>query len=348
MHRTHRLPSKCLRYLEFNFRYLKHSAHSETYFANEHNVTGLSATIAAQWECKYARSTTMEATQQQFTLGERRSLYADELRVVAGLTSVPLLAAFATVARENFLGEPPWQIASGLTLHSATYRLTSSVSDLYHDVFVALKPDQFLNNGQPSMIAKLLEALQLGPGKRVLHIGCGSGYYTAIMAEIVGQSGSVLALEVDEDLAVAAADNLKKYPQVQVLQRDGAGFEPSMVDAILVSAGVTHPDPLWFQSLAEGGILVLPLRVGRVSSNKDTVVTVITRYGNHFAAELLTLMNFYPSPSLSDPALQAQLNACLESHRMLQLASFRIDEHAPDPTCLLHGTRYCLSAQPVL
>jgi len=154
----------------------------------------------------------MDAVEQRFTLNDRRLLYADQLRVVAGVSSGPLLAAFATVPRERFLGEPPWQIASGLAIQSASYRLTSSVSDLYHDVFVALKSKQFLNNGQPSMIAKLLEALRLAPGKRVLHVGCGSGYYTAIMAEVVGLSGRVIAVEVEADLAHTASANLRAVP----------------------------------------------------------------------------------------------------------------------------------------
>ena len=135
------------------------------------------------------------------TVDQCRRFYAEEIRVVAGIRSQALVEAFANVPREHFLGTPPWRYSSGFSLQTGAYRATEDIRDLYHDVFVALKQQEILNNGQPSLIARLLEALDLGPGKRVVHIGCGTGYYSAILAEIVGQSGSVVALEVDGDLA---------------------------------------------------------------------------------------------------------------------------------------------------
>jgi protein-L-isoaspartate(D-aspartate) O-methyltransferase len=124
-----------------------------------------------------------------FTLEQLRRFYSEELRIVAGLESLELVSAFARVPREWYLGVPPWKFSSGNSLKQSSYRTTSSVCDIYHDVFVALKGEKFLNNGQPSMIARLIAALKLTPGKRVFHCGCGTGYYTAIMAEVVGPHG---------------------------------------------------------------------------------------------------------------------------------------------------------------
>jgi cyclopropane fatty-acyl-phospholipid synthase-like methyltransferase len=55
-----------------------------------------------------------------------------------------------------------------------------------------------LNNGQPSLWASLLDHLNLSPGEHALHLGCGTGYYSAILAELVGTQGVVTALEIDE------------------------------------------------------------------------------------------------------------------------------------------------------
>jgi protein-L-isoaspartate(D-aspartate) O-methyltransferase len=165
--------------------------------------------------------------------------------------------------RESDSWPRPWQFASGISLHAAPYRSTSDIRDLYHDVYIALKNEQSLDNGQPTIIARLLRALNLAPGKRVMHVGCGTGYYTAVIAEAVGPNGAVTALEVDPDLAALAVANLKPYANVQVFNQDGATVAPSGVDAILVNAGVTHPHPAWLDSLKEGGVLVVPFPVAR-------------------------------------------------------------------------------------
>src|SRR3989442_716766 len=76
---------------------------------------------------------------------------------------------------------------------------------------------------------------------RVFHLGCGVGYYTAILAEVTGASGQVVAVEVDADLAAHARENLAAYPNVAVHDGDGAALDPGACDAMLINAGVTHP-----------------------------------------------------------------------------------------------------------
>ena len=188
-----------------------------------------------------------------FTLDQARSFYSEELRVVAGLTSARLVSAFARVPRERYLGAPPWNFSSRAALQAFRYRTTSQVRDLYHDVFVALRSERFLNNRQPSLIACLIAALNLAPGKRVFHRGYGTGYYTEIMAEMVGSTGAVVAVEIDPVLADIAGTNLMDYEQVKVLHREGAEVDLPTCDAILINAGVTHPHPAWLERLSEGG-----------------------------------------------------------------------------------------------
>ncbi len=130
------------------------------------------------------------------TLDDCRLFYADEIRIAARLDSAALVAAFASVPREKFMGPGPWQIASpdmasmaSMGLTGEAYLTTDDPRDLYHNVLVALDPDRHLNNGQPSALARWIDALELRAGDRVYHLGCGVGYYTAIMAEVVGPGG---------------------------------------------------------------------------------------------------------------------------------------------------------------
>jgi protein-L-isoaspartate(D-aspartate) O-methyltransferase len=293
-----------------------------------------------EWEVRAASA-------EEFSMEECRRFYAEEIRVVAGLTSGALTEAFASVCREQFLGAPPWRYSSGSSLQSAAYHETNQILDLYHDVFVALKNEQFLNNGQPSLLARLLAALDLSAGKRVVHIGCGTGYYSAILAEVVGRAGAVQAVEIDSELAASAAVNLAAYPNVKVFNQDGAAFAPLGVDAILVNAGVTHPHPAWMNGLNDGGVLVIPLLVGRGTASRDAVALRINRRGEQFAAEALTLLTIFPSPTQRDPAVQSQLNACFESYSLLRLRSIRRDAHEREVSCLAHTPGFCLSAEAV-
>ena len=75
---------------------------------------------------------------------------------------------------------------------------------LYQDLVIALDPARGVNNGSPSLHAKLLEALGPKPGEHIVHVGAGAGYYSAILAELVGPTGRVTAVEFDAALAERA------------------------------------------------------------------------------------------------------------------------------------------------
>jgi Protein-L-isoaspartate(D-aspartate) O-methyltransferase (PCMT) len=70
---------------------------------------------------------------------------------------------------------------------------------LYQDVVVALVPRRELNNGEPHLYARCLAALAISGGEWA--VGSGTGYYTAILAHLVGPTGTVVAYEIDQDLA---------------------------------------------------------------------------------------------------------------------------------------------------
>ncbi len=227
------------------------------------------------------------------------------------------------------MGAAPWQFASLVSpAKDGGYRTTEDVRDLYHDVFVALKREKFLNNGLPSTLAGCIGKLDLAAGQRVFHVGCGSGYYTAIMAEVVGPEGSVVAVEVDPELGGAGGRESEGLSAGAGGARGWGGGGAPESDAVFINAGVTHPQPGWMECLAEGGRMLLPLCVG-VPENPGKVLAVqITRQGSEFAADPYSIFGLYSSPSLRDPARQALLHAGLHTKQMAKLRSVRLEEHA--------------------
>lgn len=119
---------------------------------------------------------------------------------------------------------------------------------------------------QPYTVAAMLELAEVGPGKRVLEVGAGSGYAAACIAEAVGDSGTVVGVEVRAHLAEQARRNLRRagYDHVKIVQGDGRkGYEADApYDAIVVSAEAAEfPEKLGSQ-LAEEGCMVVPVRAG--------------------------------------------------------------------------------------
>ena len=163
-----------------------------------------------------------------------RRAYARQMLASVGVTDNPALEnAFAAVPRERFIGPPPWHMSHG----GAYAVLTSSdPTVVYQDVLIALAPERGVNNGSPSLHAHWLNALGPRPGERVVHIGAGTGYYTAILAQLVGPAGQVLAVEYDPILAERAAGNLADQPSVTVVKGDGAEWPCEPVHCIYVNS----------------------------------------------------------------------------------------------------------------
>src|SRR5260221_9566829 len=134
-------------------------------------------------------------------LGVVRRAYAKQIMAAARVDDRRIEAAFAAVLRENFLGPGPWPIFRWLQ----SYVPTPSADPvyLYTDDLVGIVPERHINNGQPSLHAALIASAAPHEGDHLVHVGAGVGYYTAIMAHLVGPSGRVTAIEFDAALAAA-------------------------------------------------------------------------------------------------------------------------------------------------
>jgi len=142
-------------------------------------------------------------------LARLRGWYAEDLRLRTPVRRNPaVVEAFAAVPRERFLGPGPWRILSDNRLDQPFETPDDAPHWLYHDVLVAIDPARRLNNGLPSFWAHNFDYLDLRRGERVLQVGAGTGYYSALLAEMVGPHGRVTAVEYDAALAVQARENL--------------------------------------------------------------------------------------------------------------------------------------------
>lgn len=285
------------------------------------------------------------------TLDDCRRFYAEEIRLSASITSPALIEAFARVPRENFVGAGPWKIASvDVGLGGTTYTDTRDAdpAHLYHNVPIALDSARDLNNGQPAALAKWIGALNLLGGHRVYHLGCGVGYYTAIMAEVVGPDGRVTASEIDAELAARAQANLAAHSNVSVHAGDGADFDPGECDAILINAGVTHPHPKWLASLRPGGSLMLPLTVtagmGIGANLGKGVFAKVTREPDGFSARVVSFVAIYSCSSIRNLKLEPLLGKAMASGALFKLRRLRCDPHDPVDACLVHTSDLCWSS----
>jgi protein-L-isoaspartate(D-aspartate) O-methyltransferase len=278
-----------------------------------------------------------------------RLCFAEEVRFKAELRPGKLAEAFATVPREHFLGPGPWKVA-------ANYGYLTTEDDdprqLYHDSLFAIDPERKLNNGHPSSLAGWIDTLQLQTGDRVVHIGCGVGYYTAIMAYVVGPAGFVPAIEVDPGIAARARQNLSSTRSVEVIEGDGIHYDFGESDAIFVNAGVTHPQLAWLERLRPGGRLLFPLTVTRYGfeesdSSGGKMVLIVKEGRERFAARIVSNVSIYPAESGRDESLEPALREALEDAPGRKRSAprwLRVDAHRRNDTCWLHGKGWCLSS----
>ncbi len=268
-----------------------------------------------------------------------RQAYAADITRRGGVADPRIEQAFAAVPREDFSGPPPWSISSGGFGASAE----TDIARLYDDVLVAIDAGRGINNGQPSLHARSIEALALKEGETVLHIGAGAGYYTAILARLVGPAGKVIAYEIEPDIAQRARANLAAYPQVEVHARSGVGDDLPKADAIYVNAAASHPVRAWLDALNPGGRLLFPLQAERSTG----AMLLITRpdAGDAWPARLLCGVVFIACEGAQDPVIGERLDEAFRRGGANRVRSLRFGVE-PRKSDWLRGDGWALSTEP--
>lgn len=206
----------------------------------------------------------------------------------------------------------------------------------------ALDRSRQLFNGAPGTVAVWLEALAPREGERAFHAGCGSGYYSAILARLVDV---VVAVDVDDALIDQAGEALADLPNVSVLTADAMAFAPSSYDVGMANMGVSViPEP-WLERMnPRGGRMAFPLTVPIDANLSKGIVLLIERTVDKYAVRMIGVAVVFAAAGKADEAAQRRLMKSLISGNPHEVKSLRRDAHAENATCWRHEERYCLSS----
>lgn len=239
--------------------------------------------------------------------------FADQLRIIAALEPTAAtertLDAFRSVPREAFAGEGPWRLRSAFGGFSLPVFSTPDADPkwLYHATLIVLDEAKGINIGDPSLWVRLLAQTDVTPGTRILQVGAGVGYYSAILSALAGPKGRVTAYEVEPTLFKRASKNLEGYANVDLRQGNAATdlIGQDSFDLVVAFAGVTHIPQVWAERLSENARLLLPM-------TGDTgwgAMIIATPSKSGFDARTLGPCGFYPCTGARDERLAKQVNA---------------------------------------
>lgn len=275
-----------------------------------------------------------------------RKFYADLITTMAGTPNGRLTAAFAATPRERFLGPGPWKIFVGGGYITTP---TDDPAFLYQDVVMALSEAQKINNGQPVLHAVCLATLNPQAGDTVVHIGAGTGYYTAILGQLTAPSGKVFAYEIDPTLAERANANLADIPNVTVYAQSASEGPLPDCDLIYVNAGATEPLSSWLNALRPNGKLLFPLTPdGPGGTPGAGGMLLITRkpqendQEDKFDARFIMPVMFIPCVGARNEETAKKLADAFKRGDMKNVRSLRRNS-SPDETCWCAGNGWWLS-----
>uniref|UniRef100_UPI00281245BC methyltransferase, FxLD system n=1 Tax=Streptomyces alfalfae TaxID=1642299 RepID=UPI00281245BC len=184
-----------------------------------------------------------------------RNALVDQIQADGHARTPAVEAALRTVPRHLFVPDAP-------------------LADAYANSPVNVKYDPEGTSiscaSQPAVVALMLDQLEAQPGERILELGAGTGYNAALIGHLVGPSGHVTTIDIDDDLVDGARAHLAAAgaTNVEALTRDGAlgHADGAPYDRIIATVGAHGIPHAWLEQLAEGGRLVTPQRLtGSVS-----------------------------------------------------------------------------------
>ncbi len=284
-----------------------------------------------------------------------RAAYAKQILAAAGVVdNMRLEAALSATRREDFLGAGPWWIRR---LRDYVTTPDADPVYLYTNDLVGILPERHLNNGQPSLHAHLIHQASPAAGEHVVHIGTGTGYYTAILAHLAGPPGRVTGIEYEPELAARAKTNFAGYPNVDIVEGDGALISFDTADVIYVNAGCTRPAESWLDRLADGGRLILPMTSDQGFGAKDRglaarslaqieragAVFRIERRGKDYLANWISGVAIFPCAGNRDEVSERALAEAFAKGGWQKVTRLYRDQEIPEERCWVRGAGWSLA-----
>ncbi len=233
------------------------------------------------------------------TMSTLNDVLVNELRAKAAISTPQVEAAFRAIPRHLFVPDV-------------------SLEEAYSNFPIPTKFQDgrpISSSSEPAIMAIMLEQLDLKPGHKVLEIGAGTGYNAALMAHIVGPTGEVITVDIDEDIVASAKAHLSAAGMDRVhaiCAEGGYGYsEAAPYDRIILTVGASDITPAWQQQLKPNGRLVLPLalqgvhQVVALAQADAHLVSISVKRGNFmmlrgdFAAASPNFVPLAADPNLS-------------------------------------------------
>ncbi|WP_192364726.1 protein-L-isoaspartate O-methyltransferase family protein [Mesorhizobium mediterraneum] len=258
-------------------------------------------------------------------IAEARKFYARLMAANAGSADPRLEVAFAAVSREAFLGPGPWTVVAG---NGKVETPSADPVHVYQNLLVSLDADKGINNGEPFLHAMWIGKVAPKPGETVTHVGAGTGYYTALLAQLVSPDGAVAAFELESSLADRARMNLEAYGNVTVIHGDAVIGSLPPSDIIYVNAGVAAPPAQWLKALKPGARMIFPWR----PAERVGLAVMVTRTQQGFACDPFMRSWFIPciGASAATPATKFPDRDKAARSRSIWLTA----DKAPDRTAI--------------
>jgi protein-L-isoaspartate(D-aspartate) O-methyltransferase len=184
-----------------------------------------------------------------------------------------------------------------------------------------------------------------------VHVGTGTGYYTAILAHLVGPSGRVTGIEFEPELAARAKTNFASRPNVEIVEGDGALVSFDQADVIYVNAGCTRPAESWLDRLADGGRLILPMTSDQGFQSPTSLermaragaVFRIERRGKDYLAYWISPVAIFPCAGSRDETSERVLAEAFAKGGMRKVTRLYRNQEIADERCWLRGSGWCLA-----
>lgn len=238
---------------------------------------------------------------------EARDRMVGELVAIGNISDPGWEAAFRAVPRHLFVPRFYRSDANGSSVVGSDAGV-EWLASVYSDIHLVTKDDVRSSSTAPSLMASMLQALDLTGDERVLEVGTGTGYNAALLSERLG-ADQVVSVDIDPDLIAQARKQLAAAgyePLVAVADGMNGYPDAEPYDAVIATCRLDYIPPAWLQQLRPGGVIVTPLGAG---------VAVLRKTGDDAEGEFLSNPAYFmplrhqPEPAAIAELIQVALNA---------------------------------------